>query len=95
MDKKNAGQPGQQSRTHAVLVLETILGSDTSTHDPVGVALDEAVADGALSAKISKKKSCQSSVCKGRRAEMAQMSFFLRTLTSVDTSKVDSSQARF
>jgi hypothetical protein len=51
---------GRDQAVHAVLVLETILGSDTSTHDPVGVALDEAVADGAL--------------------------------TSVDTSKVDSSQ---
>jgi len=34
--------------TEAVLVLETILGSDTSTDDPVRVALAEAIADGAL-----------------------------------------------
>ena len=34
-------------RTEAVLVLETILGSDAGTNDPVGVALNEAVADGA------------------------------------------------
>lgn len=37
----------QLKRTHAVLVLETILGSNTGTNDPVGVALNEAIADGA------------------------------------------------
>lgn len=51
---------GRDQAIHAVLVLETIFGSNTGTNDPVGVALNEAIADGAL--------------------------------TSVNTSKVDSSQ---
>lgn len=35
-------------RTNAVLELQTILGSDTGADDPVGVALREAIADGAF-----------------------------------------------
>lgn len=38
---------GQSGRTEAVLILETILGSDAGADDPVGVDLTEAVADGA------------------------------------------------
>jgi hypothetical protein len=43
----NANPEPGKIRTEAVLVLETILGSDAGTDDPVGVALDEAIADGA------------------------------------------------
>lgn len=44
-----------------MLVLETILGSNTGTNDPVGVALNEAIADGACDGKKNPAKKMRKS----------------------------------